>query len=123
MVAGTLQTKPIAVSTFNLKYVSFVCSREFTIHCPLLSCGRALNRTTTNPPCGWNIRYQQFISDIAGQDIQAHNATPEAIVKVVRNWLWLRNASRRETIPCGSIIWECYQDFMKDLPHIAQEGD
>ena len=28
-------------------------------------------------------RYQQFISDIAGQDIQAHSDTPETIVKVV----------------------------------------
>ena len=119
MVAGTLQTKPIAVSTFNLKYVSFVCSRE-TIHCPLLSCGRALNRTTTNPPCGWNIRYQQFISDIAGQDIQAHNATPEGIVKVVRNWL--RSASRRETIPSGSIIWGSYEEFTEKLPQTAREA-
>ena len=64
-------------------------------------------------------RYQQFISDIAGQDIQAHNDTPETIVKVVRNWL--RNASRRQNIPAGSIIWEHYQDFMKNLPQIAQE--
>ena len=45
-------------------------------------------------------RYQQFISDIAGQDIQAHNDAPELTVKVVRDWL--RNASRRETIPSGA---------------------
>ena len=64
-------------------------------------------------------RYQQFISDIAGQDIQAHNNNPEEIIKVVRNWL--RNASKRETIPSGSIIWEHYQDFMRDLPQLAQE--
>ena len=37
----------------------------------------------------------------------------------VRNWL--RTVSRRETIPSGSIIWERYQDFMKNLPQIAQE--
>ena len=64
-------------------------------------------------------RYQQFISDIAGQDIQAHKNAPKEIVTVVRNWL--RNASRRETIPSGSIIWERYQDFMKDLPQTARE--
>ena len=64
-------------------------------------------------------RYQQFISDIAGQDIQAHNDTPEAIVKVVRNWL--RSASRSETIPGGSIIWRRYQDFRRDLPQTARE--
>ena len=64
-------------------------------------------------------RYQKFISDIAGQDIQAHNATSEAIVKVVRNWL--RNASSCETIPGGSIIWRRYQDFRRDLPQTARE--
>ena len=64
-------------------------------------------------------RYQQFISDIAGQDIRAHNDSSEAVVKVVRNWL--RNASRRETIPSGGIIWERYQDFMQNLPQMARE--
>ena len=64
-------------------------------------------------------RYQQFISDIAGQDIQAHNDISEEIIKVVRNWL--RNASRRETIPSGSIIWRRYRDFRRDLPQTARE--
>ena len=59
-------------------------------------------------------RYQQFISDIAGQDIQAHKNNPEEIVTVTRNWL--RNASKRQTIPSGSIIWRHYQEFMEDLP-------
>ena len=65
-------------------------------------------------------RYQQFISDIAGQDIQAHNDAPDLTVKVVRDWL--RNASRRETIPSGGIIWERYQEFMEKLPQMAREG-
>ena len=64
-------------------------------------------------------RYQQFISDIAGQDIRVHNDASEAIVRVVRDWL--RTASRRATIPSGSIIWEHYQDFIKDLPQTARE--
>ena len=63
-------------------------------------------------------RYQQFISDIAGQDIRAHNNDPEGIVKAVRNWL--RAASGRKTIPSGSIIWNRYQEFMEDLPQLAQ---
>ena len=63
-------------------------------------------------------RYQQFISDIAGQDIQAHNNASEQIVKVVRNWL--RTASNRKMIPDGGIIWQRYQDFMVDLPQMAQ---
>ena len=64
-------------------------------------------------------RYQQFISDIAGQDIQAHNNSPEGIITVVRNWI--RTASKRQTIPSGSIIWGRYQEFMEDLPQLAQE--
>lgn len=63
-------------------------------------------------------RYQQFISDIAGQDIYAHNNTPEGIVKRVRNWL--RSASGRRTIPSGSLIWERYQNFIRDLPETTQ---
>ena len=64
-------------------------------------------------------RYQQFISDIAGQDIQVHNNSPEAVVKVVRNWL--RTASKRQTLPSGNIIWERYHNFMEDLPQMAQD--
>ena len=63
-------------------------------------------------------RYQQFMSDIAGQDIQAHNNAPEEIVKVARNWL--RTVSRHRTIPSGNIIWERYQNFMQDLPEMTQ---
>ena len=65
-------------------------------------------------------RYQQFMSDIAGQDIQAHSDNPELIVRVVRDWL--RNTSRRETIPSGGIIWERYQEFMEKLPQTAREA-
>ena len=64
-------------------------------------------------------RYQQFISDIAGQDIQAHKNNAETIVKVVRNWL--RNASERQTVPGGGIIWERYKTFLRDLPQTTEE--
>ncbi len=64
-------------------------------------------------------RYQQFISDIAGQDIQAHNDKSQEVITQVRNWL--RTASRRETIPGGNIIWRRYRDFRRDLPETARE--
>ncbi|HUR83219.1 MAG TPA: hypothetical protein VM733_20850 [Thermoanaerobaculia bacterium] len=32
-------------------------------------------------------RYQKFMSDIAGQDIAAHDGTPEAAIRAVRDWL------------------------------------
>ena len=63
-------------------------------------------------------RYQAFISDIAGQDIKAHNGEAQVVVTAVRNWL--RNASGRKTIPSGSVIWSHYQDFLRDLPLMAQ---
>ena len=64
-------------------------------------------------------RYQAFISDIAGQDIKAHNSNPQDIVTVVRNWF--RNVSQRKTIPSGSIIWNHYQGFFSALPLVAQQ--
>ena len=64
-------------------------------------------------------RYQQFISDIAGQDIQAHDNSSKEVITSVRNWL--RTASRRESIPGGSIIWKRYRDFRRDLPQTARE--
>ena len=63
-------------------------------------------------------RYQKFISDIAGQDIFVHNNSPEEIIRVVRDWLG--TASGRRTIPGGGVIWRHYQDFLNDLPQLAQ---
>ena len=64
-------------------------------------------------------RYQKFISDIAGQDISVHNNSPETVIKVVRDWL--RSESERRTIPGGGVIWGRYQDFLNDLPQLAQK--
>jgi len=63
-------------------------------------------------------RYREFISDISGQDIQAHNNDPRKAVTIVRNWL--RRASGRITIPSGDIIWEHYQEFIEALPKMCQ---
>ena len=65
-------------------------------------------------------RYQKFISDIAGQDISVHNDSPEEVVKVVQYWLF--TASKRQTIPGGSTIWQRYQDFLHDLPQLARRS-
>jgi len=59
-------------------------------------------------------RYQKFISDIAGQDIQAHDNDPQKVVVHVRNWL--RSATPHVSIPGGEAIWERYQAFSADLP-------
>jgi hypothetical protein len=66
-------------------------------------------------------RYQRFCSDIAGQDIQSHEASPETAIRVVRNWL--RN-SRRGTaiaIPGGGAMVERFRLFQSELPLLCRE--
>lgn len=58
-------------------------------------------------------RYQSFISDIAGQDITAHEDREDELVRVVRDFL--RNASRRTTIPGHLDILGRYDHFKMDL--------
>lgn len=65
-------------------------------------------------------RYQKFISDISGQDIQAHDNDSEKAVVSVRNWL--RIVSGRKTIPDGATIWERYQLFKSDLPGMRRDA-
>lgn len=64
-------------------------------------------------------RYQKFISDIAGQDIFAHDNDPKKAIEKVRNWVW--TVSKRTNIPGGSKICERYTLFEKDLPNIYRE--
>lgn len=64
-------------------------------------------------------RYQQFISDIAGQDIRSHDGNPERAIAVVREWL--NDASGRRTIPGGLAIWRRFQLFQNDLPRICED--
>ena len=65
-------------------------------------------------------RYQKFISDISGQDIKAHNNSPERAVARVRDWL--NNASGRKTIPGGKQIWKRYQEYRNQLPDVCAEA-
>src|SRR3984893_8913944 len=64
-------------------------------------------------------RYQQFISDIAGQDIQVHNNSAQEAIAVVRNWL--RNASRSRVLPGGAEIYRRFQLFEQELPALCTE--
>lgn len=64
-------------------------------------------------------RYQKFISDIAGQDIAAHENDPATAVKVVRNWL--RSSQTAGTVPGPAHIWKRYQSFRNDLPAICDD--
>lgn len=63
-------------------------------------------------------RYQKFISDIAGQDIRAHDDDPKTIISVIRNWL--RNASPSISLPGGEAICARYELFRKEFPSLCQ---
>jgi hypothetical protein len=47
-------------------------------------------------------RYQKFVSDIAGQDISAHDATAAILIARIRDWL--RAASGVRKLPGGAAI-------------------
>ena len=62
-------------------------------------------------------RYQQFISDIAGQDIQVHRNSAQEAITVVRNWL--RGVSGSTVLPGGMEIYRRFQQFEQDLPGLC----
>lgn len=64
-------------------------------------------------------RYQRFMSDLAGQDVEAHGADPERAVTVIRNWL----SSLRGISPSGAILWREYREFQMHLPEICGKLD
>ena len=57
-------------------------------------------------------RYQQFISDISGQDIVNHNDTPITLVKRVRDWY---SANCESLTASSSEIWTAFNQFTYDL--------
>jgi hypothetical protein len=66
-------------------------------------------------------RYQQYISDIAGQDIKAHGGDLQRAINSVRDWL----ASRRGfSAPPGHIaVFKRFNRFEEDLAAQCVETD
>jgi hypothetical protein len=62
-------------------------------------------------------RYQMFCSDIAGQDIRAHQGGEGVLIREVRDALATRSPERG--IPSGSVIHARYRQFRRRLPRIA----
>lgn len=65
-------------------------------------------------------RYQKFISDISGHDIQSHDHNVKKIIKCIRNWL--SDASKRKNIPGAAEIIRRFKLFKKDLPAMCKEA-
>jgi len=63
-------------------------------------------------------RYQQFCSDIAGQDIRAHNNTVDSAIRAVRNWLQA-NLRSKAPLPGASTLADSYVQFRRDLPRMC----
>jgi hypothetical protein len=61
-------------------------------------------------------RYQQFISDIAGQDIHAHAGDAGVAIEAVA--AWLRDQSGSLTVPGGRKMAEEFRKFLEELPDI-----
>src|SRR5262249_10456275 len=57
--------------------------------------------------------YQQFLSDISGVDIKAHNNNPDTVIRHVRNWL--HTSSRRKSLPTPTVIISEYTQFLNRL--------
>jgi hypothetical protein len=63
-------------------------------------------------------RYQKFISDIAGQDIQAHQRNEQRAISLTCDWL--RNSSNK-AMPGGILIGGRYQTFKTQLPTLCRK--
>lgn len=62
-------------------------------------------------------RYQRFISDISGQDVQAHGRSVKQVVTLVRDWLAAE--SGLTTTPGGNYVYHRYRSFRRDLPALC----
>jgi hypothetical protein len=65
-------------------------------------------------------RYQQFCSDIAGQDIRSHDGDPPRAIRIARDWLRNASLSSGVIIPSGGRMAERYGAFQSDLPLLCE---
>lgn len=66
-------------------------------------------------------RYQKFISDISGQDIESHDNKERKIINKIRNWLSLELDPRVTVAPGGNKIFQRYRLFRNALPAICDK--
>ncbi|WP_310821193.1 hypothetical protein [Stratiformator vulcanicus] len=63
-------------------------------------------------------RFQQFLSDISGQDIRAHDDDPNRAVTQIRNWL---NTFSQRRLPSARRIISRYEAFRKQWVKLARK--
>ena len=64
-------------------------------------------------------RYQQYCSDISGQDIRSHGGDILGAIIAVRDWLRNATTERDVIIPAGSRICDRYKLFLSELPQLC----
>jgi hypothetical protein len=62
-------------------------------------------------------RYQRFVSDISGQDVQAQGRRIPRVVTLVRDWLAAESGLHE--IPGGNYVYTRYRSFQRDLPTLC----
>ncbi|MBY0448691.1 MAG: hypothetical protein K2P95_08360 [Hyphomonadaceae bacterium] len=65
-------------------------------------------------------RFQRFISDISGQDIEEHDLDPHRYILRIRDWLNTSRQTGSEPLPGGAHIADRFKAFKVDLPEIAK---
>ena len=60
-------------------------------------------------------RYQQFLSDIAGQDIRSHSGQPHELIRQVRHWLQAQ--VNRDLFGASRLIAD-FEWFVSDIPSL-----
>ncbi|HEX8316873.1 hypothetical protein [Longimicrobium sp.] len=64
-------------------------------------------------------RFQKFCSDIAGQDIKAHEGSPEKAIRAVRNWLATALDGSALLLSAGE-MWRRSLTFTGDLADVCE---
>lgn len=72
-------------------------------------------------------RYQRALSDIAGQDIRAHDCDPQRASRETRAWL-AHHVRQGDQAPGAHTIWTMHTEFEAELPELAaasmrEDGD
>lgn len=57
-------------------------------------------------------RYQKVLSDISGNDIQAHQENPQILIRKIRNWFVGQNVGE---ISSANTIWSSFNEFESSL--------
>lgn len=67
-------------------------------------------------------QFQKSLSDIAGQDVTAHNNNPNEVIMIVRRFLYSHSIeSRKKAIPHAMIMIHRYELFQAHLTSISKK--